>query len=406
MKKRVLFIDEDQERNGTTVSLEYIVRGFVAAGYEATVLTWKVEDWTKAELARSATLIDCRSGPFTRIVLCVHFLYSESPFSLAGVTNIFKDVVKFIVGLIVVFRMIRRVRPDLVYVNEYSVVQASLAARICHVPSMIHIRSQMLSGRFGVRVAMIRRLVLGCNDAVFAITRCEAEQLRARPDEAAKIHVVGEFMPVTGVERTAPADARRQLGLPEGMKLVTMVGGIAPVKGTMEFLRAAEDILARSPSAFVALAGGKRNPTDARGRAYVEECVRRIEELQSQGRFLFLGELPTALNLIAASDVLASTSMMAHFARPVIEAWGFGKPVVAFRSRHNEDLITDNVNGLLIECGDTRALADAVVRLLNNDELSRQLGSAGMEKVKSEFDADKNVAAIIQHCEAAAYRVS
>jgi glycosyltransferase involved in cell wall biosynthesis len=399
MKMRVLFVDEDQERNGTTVSLEYIVRGFVGAGYEASVLTWKIEDWTKAELAKSATLFDCRFGPFTRIVLCMHFLYNAPVFSLAGMKNVIKDLAKFVIGFLVVLRMIRRVKPDLVYVNEYSVVQASLAARLLRVPSVIHIRSQMLTGTFGLRAWCVKRMVLACNDAVFAITKREAEQLSAKPGEKDKVHVIGEFMPVRTDQHVTLPDLRAQLNLPPDKKLVTMVGGIAPVKGTMEFLLAGADVLDRCPSAFVVLAGGKRNPTDAMGRSYLEECLRKIEELKARGRFAYVGELTAALGLIAGSDALASTSTLPHFPRPVIEAWGCGKPVVAFRSGHTEDLITDGVDGLMVRCGDTKGLADAIVRLLDSADLCRRLGNAGLAKVQKEFDADKNIAEIIRYSE-------
>lgn len=81
MKKRVLVIDEDQERNGSTVSLEYLVRGFRDRGYDVVVLTWKYRAPDAAGLKRSATLIDGRIGFVTTITLCVHFAYSMSPFS-------------------------------------------------------------------------------------------------------------------------------------------------------------------------------------------------------------------------------------------------------------------------------------------------------------------------------------
>jgi glycosyltransferase involved in cell wall biosynthesis len=402
MSRRILFIDEDQERNGSTVSLEYIVQGFKAAGYDPVVLTWKVDEWTKAGLKSSATLVDSRWGPVTTLTMCLHFMYTASPFSLRGMRTILKDVVKFVVGFVIVWRAIRRIRPDIVYVNEYSVVQASIAACVCRVPSVMHIRSRMLTGLFGLRRWLVGRMVMRSNDAVFAITRCDADQWQARAGEKQKISVVGEFFPLTIAGRTRAADVRSTLGLPIDRKLVTMVGGLVDIKGAREFLLAGERILARCPQAFFVVAGGARIGGDPQKQAYHDACMTLLKDLEARGALRYFGEVPNALDIIAASDVLVSPSLQSHFSRPVIEAWGFGKPVVAFRLPHMEELITHEVTGLLVACGDVDALADAIVRVLNDESLARRMGEAGRKRTESEFDADKNLARIIARCDSLA----
>ncbi|MGB2869566.1 MAG: hypothetical protein WBD36_14010, partial [Bacteroidota bacterium] len=81
MTNRVLFIDEDQGRNGSTVSMEYLVEGFHARGYDVYVLSWKSDPRAKEALTKHATVLDGRRGRITTITLCVHFLYTFSPFS-------------------------------------------------------------------------------------------------------------------------------------------------------------------------------------------------------------------------------------------------------------------------------------------------------------------------------------
>jgi len=400
MKRSMLFIDEDQERNGATVSLEYLVQGFKAAGYDTTVLTWKQEGWTRAALSRSATLIDGRRGPLTTITMCFHFTYTVSPLSWGGMKNIVKDLIKFVAGFVIVLRTIRKVRPGILYLNEYSVVQASVAARVCHVPSVMHIRSQMLTGLFGLRRWIMRRLVLKCNDAVFAITKCEAEQLRPRPAEQGKISVVGEFVPTGGDAGVDVAGVRSSMGLPHDRKVVTMLGGILAIKGTREFLKAGETILARYPQAFLALAGGSRIGSDPVRREYDAACRTLIAGLEQRGGLRYLGEIPNALDLIAASDIVVSTSLQTHFARPVVEAWGLGKPVVAFRSPHMEDLIAHGIDGLLVDNGNVNGLTEAVLQLLEHEPLRLRMGQEGKKKAERDFHAGRNLAKIIARCDA------
>ena len=52
-----------------------------------------------------------------------------------------------------------------------------------------------------------------------------------------------------------------------------------------------------------------------------------------------------------------------------------GRPVIATRVGGNTDMVSDGVNGLLVEPGDARALADAMWRLLEEPELRERMGA-------------------------------
>lgn len=399
MKKRVLFIDEDQERNGSTVSMEYLVRGFHAGGYDVLVLTWKTDARSTAGLTPWATVLDGRRFMVPSITLCVHFAYTMPPWSLEGFTSILKDLVKFVVGFGIVERAIKTYRPDLVYVNEYSVVQASVAASVRGVPAVVHIRSQMLEGVLGVRRRLVARLLLKFNEAVFAITRFEAEQLHPRPSERAKISVVGEFVPLPPPGVSDAALLRNGFGLPTGKPVVAMLGGIKDIKGTIDFLLAAGEIVRTRPDVVFAVAGGNYREGSPAHREYYDRCMREVESLRRSGSICMLGEVPNPLDLITASDIIVSPSTATHFSRPVVEAWRLGKPVIAASTKHMRDLITHESDGLLVDAGDPGGLAQAIIRLLEDHPLCRRLAELGKEKAEAEFDAEKNLRIIVNRCD-------
>lgn len=398
MKKRVLFIDEDQERNGSTVSMEYLVRGFHARGYEVLVLSWKTDPRFMTGLTPWATMLDARRGVFTTITMCVHFTYTMPPWSLQGITSIAKDLVKFVVGFGIVRKAIKTHRPDLVYVNEYSVVQASVAASVSGVPAVVHMRSQMLQGALGVRRRLMARLVLNFNDAVFAITRFEAEQLQARPSERAKIRVVGEFVPPPPPGVSDVSVLRKGFGLPLGKTVVSMLGGIKDIKGTIDFLQAAGEIVRTRPDIMFAVAGGDYRDGSPARRAYYDQCMQEVESLRRCGSICMLGEIPNPLDLITASDIIVSPSTRTHFSRPVVEAWRLGKPVIAATTEHMRDLITHESNGLLVDPGSPRGLARAIERLLDDRALCLRMAQKGKQKAEAEFDAEKNLRIILDTC--------
>ena len=66
----------------------------------------------------------------------------------------------------------------------------------------------------------------------------------------------------------------------------------------------------------------------------------------------------------------------------VCEAQSWSRPVIATRVGGNEDLIVDGVSGILCRPGDVPALRQAIVRLLDDDDLSAAIGRAGFEHVQ------------------------
>jgi glycosyltransferase involved in cell wall biosynthesis len=62
--------------------------------------------------------------------------------------------------------------------------------------------------------------------------------------------------------------------------------------------------------------------------------------------------------------------------RIVIEAFCRARPVIGSRAGGIPDLISDGANGFLVDSSDTRALADALVAVLDDAALARTLGAA------------------------------
>src|SRR5260370_42606189 len=58
------------------------------------------------------------------------------------------------------------------------------------------------------------------------------------------------------------------------------------------------------------------------------------------------------------------------------------------------EIITDNVNGLLVPPRGPAALAGAIERLLVNPEVRRQVGQAAREKALGDFDSRRGSAAV------------
>jgi glycosyltransferase involved in cell wall biosynthesis len=81
------------------------------------------------------------------------------------------------------------------------------------------------------------------------------------------------------------------------------------------------------------------------------------------------------------------TSLPEGFPTAILEAMSAGLPLVTTASRGPADHLVDGQNALFVPAHDPPALARALIRLLRDDRLRREMGDANREKVR-EFDPD------------------
>lgn len=87
-----------------------------------------------------------------------------------------------------------------------------------------------------------------------------------------------------------------------------------------------------------------------------------------------------------SSSVIAMSSRYEGLPMVLIEAMACGLPAVSFACKCGpRDIIEDGRNGLLVADGDTSALADALIRIMRDDDMRRRM-SAEAVKVREKYD--------------------
>lgn len=183
-------------------------------------------------------------------------------------------------------------------------------------------------------------------------------------------------------------DARAALGL-DGFTL-GFAGRLTEAKGLDVLL----DAVSRLPGTHVLVAGdgGERTP--------LEE---RAARLGIADRVRFLGGLDrdSVLRMLRAVDVAVLTSRWENFPHSVVEALAVGTPVIASAVGGVPEIVTDGVNGLLVEPGDVEAFAEAVRRLSEDAGLRGALAAAAAPSV-ARFSPDTIYGRIVAALEEAA----
>ena len=111
----------------------------------------------------------------------------------------------------------------------------------------------------------------------------------------------------------------------------------------------------------------------------VERLLADVPEQTTWTNRLETAEVAVALD---ASTTLVLPSRSEGMGRVVVEALCRGRPVVATRVGGIPDLVRDGENGLLVEPGDTRALADALVRILSDREPAERLAAHARDSIE------------------------
>lgn len=117
----------------------------------------------------------------------------------------------------------------------------------------------------------------------------------------------------------------------------------------------------------------------------------KAKDLRLKDKVIFLGYRSDVAELLAASDIFVLPSRYEGAPLAVIEAMRAGIPVIATRTGAVPEYVIDGETGLIVEPGDSNALANAIEYMLNHPEKWHEMGERGRERFKNNFTIDKTV---------------
>ncbi|WP_457653563.1 glycosyltransferase family 4 protein [Rhodocaloribacter sp.] len=293
-----------------------------------------------------------------------------------------KDVLVEYQGARALQRIVKELRPDVVYVNSVVSLAGVLAARRAGVPVVWHLRELFadVGGEMHapeVLKPLVRRMIVRLVDRLAAPSRAIAENLLGSWAEC--VTVVPNAADACFFEETrTPAEARRSLDLPDTGPIIGVPGTLRPVKGHAFFFDAVPPLVEAFPSLCLAVTGDG-------SEAYVHEIKARAQALGLFDRTRFLGSVTDMPAFYRACDVVCVSSRSESFGRTVIEAMAVGTPVVATAVGGIREIVRDGETGLLVSYGDHSALTEAIHRMLMRPELREKVARAAREEAGKRF---------------------
>ena len=176
----------------------------------------------------------------------------------------------------------------------------------------------------------------------------------------------------------SPPEVRERLGLPLTGPLIGIVGRLQRWKGMHVLVEALPEILRACPETHCVIVGGD-HALEPEYPAFLRE---RIGMLGLTDKVTLAGLQSNIPEWMQAMDVIVHASNQEPFGIVVIEAMALGKPVIAGNAAGPTEIITDGENGLLTPYGDAPALAQAVLRYLDDPEFARQAGAMARKRAQ------------------------
>jgi glycosyltransferase involved in cell wall biosynthesis len=180
-------------------------------------------------------------------------------------------------------------------------------------------------------------------------------------------------------------EMKEAIGISKDAQVVGIIANLRPEKGHKVFLEAAQRILnSCSQASFLIVGEGKQ-------RGNLEKIT---EELKIHSNVHFAGLRKDIPELISLFDVavLASNDRVETFSNAVLEYMAAAKPVVATKVGSIAEQVIDGETGFLVPYGDSKALAEAILKLLMNKDLAVKMGEAGRAMVREKFTVQKMIA--------------
>jgi glycosyltransferase involved in cell wall biosynthesis len=196
------------------------------------------------------------------------------------------------------------------------------------------------------------------------------------------VFTVHEGVQVERIEALPRADVCKELWLPPGSPTVGNIAALVPHKGQRYLVDAAQAVVRAMPDAHILIFGeGELRPA----------LTRQIKHLGLEHRVQLAGFRPDILSLLKGLDVFVMSSLTEGLGTSILDAMAASKPVVGTTAGGIPESVEDGVTGILVPPHNAAALADAIVRLLQDEALRRRMGEAGFERVRALFNVDRMV---------------
>lgn len=308
--------------------------------------------------------------------------------------------VKDLMSLIKLVRLFKKEQPTIVHTHTPKAgVLGMLAANLVGVPIRLHTVAGMpLMESAGVKrkiLDAVEKLTYACATKVYPNSQGLSDFiLQNNFAQAKKVKVIANgssngidtrYFSPTHFSEQHNKDLRRQLGLQEKDFVFIFVGRLVGDKGINELVNAFRERPQKSLSLGeefrerLLLVGPLESDLDPLK-------PETLQEIESNPNIITTGFQADVRPYFAIANALAFSSYREGFPNVVMQAGAMGLPCIVSDINGCNEIIEEGRNGLIIPPKNTEALKTAMKRLLEDQDLYRQLKNNAREMITSRYE--------------------
>lgn len=296
-------------------------------------------------------------------------------------------------SLFSLYRLFKKEKYDIVHTHSSKTgVLGRIAAKLAGVPCIVHTIHGFAfesTKRQSVRMLyrILERIGAKCSSKIICLHNddkiiCE-KLLKIEPR---KIEIISNGV---DIRKFSPAINKGNyknniLGVGADSLVFTMVGRLWAQKNPLFFAEAASKIISSDliPNAKFIIVGDGELKKELREK-YLSDKV-------YADRIIHLGWREDIAEILKASDVFVLPSLWEGMPLAILEAQATGLPCIVSNISGNRSLVTDSVDGYLIELDDVNTLIDAICKI-NNKEIHENMSINCRKKIVEGFDIIKRI---------------
>lgn len=279
-------------------------------------------------------------------------------------------------------RLLRQLGPTIVHAHDaHGVAMAALARSMAGPASP----TRLVAARrvdFHIGANALSRWKYRQVECFICASACIQSMLTKDGIPSDRTTLVYEGVDLEHINAAPPLSVHKELWLPHQAPIVGNVAALVPHKGQRYLIDAAARVVRAVPDArFVIVGDGELS----------EILKRQIKALHLEKHVFLTGFRPDALSWHKSFDLFVMSSTTEGLGTSTLDAMACGRAVVATRAGGLAEVVVDGETGLLVPTRDHDALADAIVRLLQDPARRDRYGQAGLARVQQVFNAERMV---------------
>ena len=224
--------------------------------------------------------------------------------------------------------------------------------------------------------SLISRLTFSRADIIIANSYAGIEATKA---PKAKSYVLYNGFSLERIRNLIPPNKVKQMLGIGSEKIVGMVARFHNCKDYESFILSAQKILEkRNDVLFITI-----------GKGASLHSIKRLVLKKYRDKILFLGykeDVESIVNVFDIGVLLTNNNIHREgISNSIVEYMAVGKPVVATDSGGTKEIVDDGINGYLVKHEDVKSISQKIITLLENENLSKNIGKRGREMVCEKF---------------------